>query len=379
MVRRIFRDYAAGKSSRTIAQALNKEGVPGPQGREWRPSTIHGNVERRNGVLNNELYVGRLVWNRQRFLKDPDTGKRIARPNPETEWIIQKVPELRIVEGPLWEAVRERQASLRVTPRDDAPNPMVRRQRPRHLFAGLARCACCGSGYTMISKDLLGCGTARTKGTCDNRMNIRRDALEAAVLNGLRSHLMDLTLFREFCEEFTREVNRLRMQETALIDSARTEIVRIDRELPKLVQRVLDTDDLTSIRAYEAKMRELEARKDELIHKVAQALEPPPLLHPSLAAVYRDRIQSLSQALSSPDTRDEAAEVVRSLVSAIELRPEDSKLGIVLRGDLAAMLAFAAHKKKPGAPLLEAGVLGALLSQESLGAGTGFEPVTFRL
>jgi hypothetical protein len=28
------------------------------------------------GLLNNELYVGTLVWNRQRFIKDPTTGKR---------------------------------------------------------------------------------------------------------------------------------------------------------------------------------------------------------------------------------------------------------------------------------------------------------------
>ena len=36
----------------------------------------------------------------------------------------------------------------------------------------------------MISKDLLGCGTARTKGTCANRLNIRCDVLEASVLVG---------------------------------------------------------------------------------------------------------------------------------------------------------------------------------------------------
>ncbi|WP_410723818.1 hypothetical protein, partial [Burkholderia sp. SIMBA_024] len=30
----------------------------------------------------------------------------------------------------------------------------------------------------MISKDLLGCTNARNKGTCNNRLNIRRDTLE---------------------------------------------------------------------------------------------------------------------------------------------------------------------------------------------------------
>lgn len=101
VVRRIFRDYAAGKSAKTIAVALNKEGVPSPSGGEWGFSTINGNPKRGTGILNNEMYVGKLVWNRQRFVKDPDTGKRQARPNPESEWVIQVAPELCIIEDDL--------------------------------------------------------------------------------------------------------------------------------------------------------------------------------------------------------------------------------------------------------------------------------------
>lgn len=33
----------------------------------------------------------------------------------------------------------------------------------------------------MISKDLLGCAAALNKGTSTNRLNIRRDALEASI------------------------------------------------------------------------------------------------------------------------------------------------------------------------------------------------------
>ena len=69
----------------------------GPSGKGWGPSTIHGNRQRGTGILNNELYVGRLVWNRLRYMKDPETGKRVSRLNPETDWIIQDVPELRII------------------------------------------------------------------------------------------------------------------------------------------------------------------------------------------------------------------------------------------------------------------------------------------
>ncbi len=380
IIRRIFREYAGGSSSRRIALDLNAAGIAGPQGRAWGASTIHGNVQRRNGVLNNELYVGRLIWNRQRFLKDPDTGKRIARPNPEAEWVMQDVPELRIVNDALWRVVRERQASLQMTPREMAANPLVERRRPKHLFAGLTRCGCCGGGYAMISKDLLGCASARNKGTCDNRLNIRRDALEASVLNGLRQHLIEPVLFGEFCAEFTREVNRLRMQAGASLETARSELTRIDRDLDKLMKLIIASDDLDASKRVMGKMKDLEDRKDEIERMLAEAEEPPPLLHPSLAEVYRTRIASLSEALGRADTRTEAAQVVRSLVGAIELVPEGGQLAIVLRGDLAAMLSFAADgSKKPGAPCGAAGLSRGLLSQESLVAGAGFEPAAFRL
>jgi DNA invertase Pin-like site-specific DNA recombinase len=48
VVRRIFADYPDGKSSRTIAMDLNREGIAGPQGSEWvrPPSTAIPSVER---------------------------------------------------------------------------------------------------------------------------------------------------------------------------------------------------------------------------------------------------------------------------------------------------------------------------------------------
>jgi DNA invertase Pin-like site-specific DNA recombinase len=113
VVRRIFKEFATGSSPRAIALRLNAERVPGPHGEAWGPSTIYGNWRRGTGVLNNELYVGRLVWNRQRFEKDPSTGKRQARPNPPKDWIVQEVPELRIIEDALWNEVKARQKHIR--------------------------------------------------------------------------------------------------------------------------------------------------------------------------------------------------------------------------------------------------------------------------
>ena len=375
VVRRIFRDYLSGQSSRTIAMTLNREGISGPQGKEWGPSTIHGNPKRGTGILNNELYIGRLVWNRLRYMKDPDTGKRVSRPNPESEWVVQEVPDLRIVDQDVWDAVKIRQKSLSFDTSPTGSNPMNDRRRPKHLFAGLIKCGCCGGGYSLISKDLLGCAASRNKGTCDNRLNIRRDALEASILNGLRKHLMSPQLFNEFCSEFTREVNRLRIERGADLAGWRSELEKVDRELDKMVDAILQGFPPAKLKD---KAENLEARKAELSELLANADEPPPLLHPNMARMYQDRIAKLCENLQSEEDRGAAVDVLRSLVDEISLVPENGELSIVLRGDLGAILRFAAGKQNPDF-LSEAEALNNLLSQKSLVAGAGFEPATFRL
>jgi site-specific DNA recombinase len=56
VVRRIFRDYSAGMSPKSLAKRLNAERCHGPGGSPWNPSTIQGNPGRGTGILNNELY-----------------------------------------------------------------------------------------------------------------------------------------------------------------------------------------------------------------------------------------------------------------------------------------------------------------------------------
>ena len=177
IIRRIFTDYANGKSPKAIALQLNKEGVPGPSGKGWGPSTINGNRDRGTGILNNELYIGRLVWNRLCYIKNPNTGKRVSRLNPESEWIVKEVPDLRIVDQELWDQAKARQGSLDSIKAYNCNNALTRKRRPKYLFSGLTKCACCGGGYSKISKDLLGCYSAKNKGTCDNNQNIRQDEL----------------------------------------------------------------------------------------------------------------------------------------------------------------------------------------------------------
>ena len=72
------------------------------------------------------------------------------------------------------------------------------------------------------------------------------------------------------------------------------------------------------------------------------------MIHPNLAEIYRQRVEHLHEALHDGTTRDEAFELIRSLIDEICLVPEDGQLRVELRGELAEILALAADSGKPG-------------------------------
>lgn len=88
-------------------------------------------------------------------------------------------------------------------------------------------------------------------------------------------------------------------------------------------------------------MAALQVRKEDLTKRLDAADAPPPLLHPNLAVLYREKVTTLAAALEQPETRPEAADALRGLVDAIVLNPVENELRIELKGNLAAMLSAA--------------------------------------
>jgi site-specific DNA recombinase len=164
------------------------------------------------------------------------------------------------------------------------------------------------------------------------------------VLRALQDKLMRKDFFEEFCREFAKEMNRLRMEQAASITSAKRELARIEARRKKLIDLVLDDQ----VPASEAK-DELNAnakRREELEAQLKVADVPPPLLHPSMADLYRSKVEELAAALQREDTRLEASEMLRGLIDSIVLMPEKGQLRIELRGNLAAMLTAAQQTKR---------------------------------
>lgn len=210
IIKRIFKEYTSGKSPRTIAHQLNKENIPAPRGGQWRPSTLNGNVKRGNGILNNELYIGNIVYNRQRFVKDPETGKRQAKPNPKGEWVIQEIPELRIISDEQWEAAQSRRAYTA----HNYSGAMVRKQ---YLLSGLLRCGCCGGSYVIVGgskkrdERRYGCSTRKEKGTCVNSVTIAAKDIEERVFTGLKKYLKAPGGLNLFISEFHKNIKTIQL------------------------------------------------------------------------------------------------------------------------------------------------------------------------
>ncbi|ABV92145.1 recombinase [Dinoroseobacter shibae DFL 12 = DSM 16493] len=368
VVRRILEDYKNGLSPRAIASTLNAEGVPGPRG-TWGASTIYGNHQRGTGILNNELYIGRLVWNRQRFIKDPATGKRQARPNPPDAWVIEDVPHLRIVDEDLWDAVKARQLQTRNMAISDGIKKLGRARRARHLFSGMLKCGRCGGGFVQVGSQFYGCASVRNKGTCDNRLTIRREDLEARILSGLKEQLLQPDLIAEYVRAYQEEFNRLAGTVRKERAQNARKLAAVNRQIDQIVDAIAQGMFHISMKD---KMTALEAEKLRLEQELRETEEESPvLIHPGLADRYRAQVESLEGALADPQRSVEAADAIRSLLSEIRLVPEADGLTIELVGELAGLLGLGGIQNANDRPKA--------VCSTSMVAGVGFEPTTFRL
>ena len=171
IVRKIFRLFREGESEKSIAKRLNIE----PLGRVWRPNTIFI-------MLANPKYIGRFIFNRREWIKNPSTGRRVYRLRPQHQWEVRDCGELRIIGDEAWHAVQRRIRTRR--------HMFVRQaSRTLHLLSGLLFCDSCSGRLSIVGKDYYGCRNNAESGTCPNRIRIHRVSIEQAVIEALAKHL----------------------------------------------------------------------------------------------------------------------------------------------------------------------------------------------
>ena len=237
--------------------------MPGPRGGQWNASTVRGDPKKATGILNNPLYVGRLVWGRRQWRRNPDSEKRERRYRlrDHSEWIEVAVPDLRIIDDAQWSAV---QAQIEQRQRPDARVPVARQNRKKHLLSGLIRCSCCGSAYTISGKDYYRCASQKERGICSNTVSVRKEPLETATLSILQHRLLTEEHARLFADEFRREMARLTSTLSRQDQSAIERLAIVSGEINNLAANmltgVLSPTLLRLLSDREAKKARLEAK-----------------------------------------------------------------------------------------------------------------------
>lgn len=314
-------------------------------------TSIRGHASRGTGIVNNELYTGVLVWNRLRFVKDPSTGKRVSRINPESAWIRTEVAHLRIADDALWNAARARQKQIAAI---FGPNPANTREgrmkrvhlanRPVHLLSGLLICGCCGGKIGIITPNRYACLNHHRRGTCDNNRTVTHQNIEARVLTGLKERLVSSEAVQQAVRAYAEEMNRLNRdkREQAAIDQK--VLAKAEKAIAGIIAAIEDGMYQPSMKA---RMDNLERQKAETVARCAEAPADVPDIHPNIANVYRLRIERFTEALNDPEGGRQAAEALRSLIGEIILTP-GAKRGEVyatLRGELFGILEFVKAKE----------------------------------
>lgn len=294
VVREIFARFAAGESMKAIASDLNRRDVPSP-GADWKPrarprgrwlvSTLHA-------MLHNERYIGRQVWNRSQWLKDPDTGKRIRRERPRAEWIVQECD--RMVDEETWERVQARFT--------------VRKGRggaPRWLLSGILECATCGGKMIVYGGDQhrYVCGTYHAGGVhaCSNESTFPRETAEALILQPVIDDLLSPAAVAE-------GIRMMREERAAppKPEAPDREVL----ELERLVKMGILSADTAAPAIAEARRKAEERRR-------CAPLQPQPW--PSEKA-WREAIVAMREILTGDDIAA-AREVLRKLIGPARCRP----------------------------------------------------------
>ena len=95
-------------------------------------------------MLRRDLYIGRVAWNRAKFIKKPGSRKRIRRERPQSEWRLMERPELHMLGDEVWRAVQDRLAWAGEAYGRKGRGQTLLGRGVHHLLTGFIQCGECG-------------------------------------------------------------------------------------------------------------------------------------------------------------------------------------------------------------------------------------------
>jgi DNA invertase Pin-like site-specific DNA recombinase len=373
VVKRIFEMAADGCSLKTIAKTLNADGIAPARPRAGKQYATWCHTAIRE-MLRRELYIGRIVWNRSRFVKRPGTNKRVRRERPQTEWRVLEQPELRIIDQVLWERVQTR---LRFTAETfgkwSRPGLQHRANTSSHLLTGFLKCGTCGANMVIVTgrgkagHHRYGCPQNYYRGVCENRLKERADWIENRLLFELQRTVLRPEVVDYAIQEFQRQLTDSLSQLSGNLSRARQRRAEVQQELRRLVETVAQCGHSPAlVDAINERQREL----DEITRRLFAS--EPDSVSSEIARIRHfvtERLGNIRELLSA-DVERAKIELAKH-VTGIRMNPEGQ--------------GKAAHYVADGEWNLLGGYAEGMGNQADaekrvrMVAGEGFEPSTFGL
>ncbi|NQY83157.1 MAG: recombinase family protein, partial [Alphaproteobacteria bacterium] len=306
IIRRAFTLFAEGHSLGSMIGIFNAEGIPSPKGKKWSGSSLHISGSGRNyGILNNELYIGRHLWNIKSFRLNPETGKRTSFPNPQSEWVINDKPELRIIDDVLWYRVQKRLLDIK------KPGRKPYRKHVKNPCADLVYCGVCSGKKTIANARRFVCSSYRQFRTCDNARGMNIEDILYHVFRVLQVSLDDKSRqewFGDLQQFFHDEIQRNR-QNKAQID-------HLTRNIEQLAE-TLGEDD-RPIQEVMHKIRQLDHQRIALR---AEECQYPITVQENARSVMLQALEQLRVGLADRQKNDHWRAQLTVLVKKIILHP----------------------------------------------------------
>lgn len=361
IVREIWTRFARGESPRKIAADLNARRVPPPRASNrkgapsWVSSALYGHPAKGTGILRNPIYLGRQIWNRSKWIKDPDTGRRTRRERPPSEWQTRELPELRIIDAALEQRVAARHAQIatdseraRTTMRNNGSTG----PRPRYLLSGIATCGHCGAPIVSVGGNpgRYGCSAARYRGAavCDQRRSVVRHVLEQRVLATVRQDLYSPAALEAYRAALIAELNAAAKDATPDLSALERQGRELDEKITNMIAAIsAGTYSPALQRALETAETERARITDQIKRADAQRAVVP--LPTDIDATLRAQLDALDATLA--EDLDAAREILRDLLGEVRVRQADQG-GMVAEVQGAQALAYASDGSGGALPAL---------------------------
>jgi len=327
---------------------LNADGVPAPRGTSWNASTINGSRQRCNGIIQNGLYAGKIVWNKVRMVKHPVTGRRISRPNPREEWIEHERTDLAIVDPKVF----GRANALKIEKGNLRPEQS---KRNVHIFSGLLKCGCCGSGLATAGVDKskrirVRCSRHAESRTCPDPRTYYLPWIESTVLAALGKELRERKAINEAValyrngQDAHREAARKRYSEAEVrLKEVEAELDRLTDLLARGVGDPIRLDQ----RSQQARIEECQLRAELMsLDDAEDDLEIRTATMTDYITTVRDLRASVKRGTVDADSP--AVVKLQRLVKSVILVPASDEAGVIV--EINGRLRSLCRKPKRGGP-----------------------------